>query len=99
MFSLFTGSYMKLIICERCDDVVKLSTKEWRSCECGASGGRYMDDLNAEIWGSCQAIGFSNPSLVDALKRQPETGWGVVFEAFVIPRIVPTIRRRDSPSP
>jgi hypothetical protein len=43
---------MKLIFCEKCHDLVKLKKKMDRTCECGEFGGKYVDDLNAEIWGA-----------------------------------------------
>lgn len=38
-------------------------------------------------------LGISNPSFVDALKKQPEEGMGCRFEAFVIPKKCPTLKK------
>lgn len=84
---------MKLIFCPHCQDVVKLQLGE-RTCMCGKSTGRYVDSQYAEIGGAAIPIGFENGSFVAALERQPESGLGSVFRAFVIPKSVPTVRRR-----
>lgn len=86
---------MKLIYCMQCNDVVKLRGKE-RTCYCGASGGRYLDELKAEFFGPCVPLGFANTSFAIALKNQPEgPGLGERFEAFVIPRVCPTMTKFD----
>jgi hypothetical protein len=83
---------MKLIFCPECWDVVKLSTKSTRTCECGKASGRYIDNLNAEISGTAVAVGFNNFSFAFAVRGQPERGMGKNFEAFVIPKECPTIK-------
>lgn len=84
---------MKLIFCPKCSDVVKLSAKGLRRCECGKASGQYdKDGLNATISGTAIPIGFSNPSLSKALQNRPENGLGQTFEAFVIPKTCPTIK-------
>ena len=100
---------MKLVFCKLCQDVVRLQEYN-RACKCGESGGGYTDDLYAYYWGFAIPLGFSNPSLVDALKNQPESGMGLRFEAFVIPKDcetmtwlpdtfdVPPEQRRDTES-
>jgi hypothetical protein len=65
---------MKLIFCEKCHDLVKLKKKMDRTCECGESGGKYVDDLNAEIWGPCYKIGFANHSFTAAIIAQRLSG-------------------------
>lgn len=85
---------MKLIFCMECQDVVKASTNgEWRSCQCGESSARYIDELNAEYKGYCKPIGFNNSSLGAALQNQPKRGRGRNFEAFVIPENVRTFKK------
>ncbi len=83
---------MKLIICVECSDVVKLDT-DFRSCNCGKSGGMYLEDgLNARIHGEhAIPIGFNNHTLRHALVNRPERGMGSRFEAFVIPKQCDTI--------
>jgi hypothetical protein len=84
---------MKLIFCPKCSDVVKLSTKGLRRCECGKASGQYeKDGLNATISGTAIPLGFANSSLTKALQNRPENGLGQTFEAFVIPKTCPTIK-------
>jgi hypothetical protein len=85
---------MKLIFCPRCQDVRKLSY-DLRTCECGASWGKYYEDgLSAMIGGEAIAVGFNNSNFLDALQKQPKAGTkGKKFEAFVIPRYCDTIDR------
>lgn len=75
---------MKLIYCNKCGDVLSLR-KESRTCFCGDSGGKYVDSLQAEIWGSAVPLGFLNGDFVEALANRPAGGLGVTFTAFVIP--------------
>ena len=100
---------MKLIFCEKCHDLVKLKKKMDRTCECGESGGKYVDDLNAEIWGPCYKIGFANHSFTAAIIAQGLSGdstekiaYGIAcvtkgrnFEAFIIPESAKTMKRID----
>jgi len=101
---------MKLIFCNECKDVVQLRYNI-RYCECGESGGHYVDDLNAKIWGPCIKIGFANGSFGDALywqKTQGDSdkmmpyGYGYVtkgrpFDAFLIPESAETMIRVEKP--
>lgn len=86
---------MKLLFCLNCQDIFSLS-KQTKTCSCGESRGRYIDDLNAEIKGNCEPIEFSNKSFSEALKiqrllnkRQEKKDdvccKGVEFTAFIIP--------------
>ena len=85
---------VKLIYCPKCQDVVRLVQYQ-RSCDCGASNGRYTDDLHAEIAGSAIPLGFANDSLVDALRGRTERGMGRRFEAFVIPSVCETVNKGE----
>jgi len=75
---------MKLILCRRCHDVVK-ALPEWRSCSCGKSKARYIDDLHAEYMGPCIPLGLDNKSMLLAIRVRPANGLGSGFKAFVIP--------------
>lgn len=95
---------MKLLFCPRCSDVTKLKVQERRECACGKSWGMYIDDLNAEYGGEAVPLGFSNPSLLEALKerdRQIRDGveagaqWGITFTAFTIPTGAPSVKMID----
>lgn len=78
---------MKLILCRKCTDVVRLFSDATRHCRCGKSGGRYeADEINAVFFGPCVPLGFDNTSLLDAIRAQPQSGLGSRFEAFVIPK-------------
>jgi hypothetical protein len=82
---------VKLILCPSCHDVVKLLTKA-RTCDCGASWGKYTDNLNAVYGGDAIPLGFANGSLVKAIKDQPNEGNGKEFLAFVIPKNCDTMK-------
>ncbi len=87
---------MKLIFCPVCYDIVKCQ-KSNRTCQCGASGGRYAEDgLNAVYWGTAVPLGISNPSFVDAAMHRPKEGMGECFIAFVIPEICPTFKKVEN---
>lgn len=90
---------MKLVLCKKCQDVVRL-TSEMRQCKCRASGGCYIDDIQAVYWGEeAVPLGFDNPSLVYAIQHQPETpGVGRKFEAFVIPKVCDTFKKVKPPN-
>ena len=85
---------MKLIFCTSCHDIVKLHS-EPRTCLCGKSGGRYVDELNAEIKGHAVPLGISNVTLVAALVCRPPSGMGERFDAFVIPHQCDTVKKTD----
>jgi hypothetical protein len=104
---------VKLVLCIRCSDVVKLSETA-RQCQCGECGGIVTDDLSAEVYGGDKAVvlGILNSSLVDAISAQMREGdltervggiygdevKGREFVAFVIPDSAPTVRRMAGPA-
>lgn len=75
---------MKLLYCQDCGDIFNL-TKKLKFCSCGATGGKYLNNTNAEYYGSGIPLGFDNFSLIAAIENRPDHGKGKVFEAFVIP--------------
>jgi hypothetical protein len=82
---------MKLLFCNVCHDVVKL-TFDGRYCACKKSWGKYLPDgLYAQISGEAIPIGFANNTLLEALCKRPQAGDGSRFTAFVIPHVCPTI--------
>ena len=99
---------MKLLLCLKCSDVVKLR-KSVPYCECGKSSGRYLDDINAEYRGDdAMLLGFANGSLIEAIREQQRKGdseltfehgvyagqpEGRKFTAFVIPESATSIRK------
>jgi len=82
---------MKLLLCPHCEDVVKLGKKRMRKCRCGKCAGKYIDKINAIIYGPAIPIGFDNLSLMEAINNRPEDGLGSRFTAFVIPKKCDTI--------
>lgn len=91
---------MKLIYCLECKAIINLRQEE-KKCVCGKSGGQYVDNINAEIYGPCVPLGFANDSFSRAYQIQKEKnkkgggGWGSIFEAFWIPENTKSIRRID----
>ena len=82
---------MKLIYCNKCKDVIRLN-KTTRTCQCGVTGGHYKEDgLHAIYYGPAIPLGFSNSSFHEAIDSQPEFGKGTVYNAFVIPKVCPTM--------
>jgi hypothetical protein len=87
---------MKLLYCNSCRDIIKLH-RTTRTCHCGESGGHYKQDgLNAIYYGPAIPLGFANGSFHEALDNQPEFGMGTVYNAFVIPKVCPTMELVDS---
>jgi len=85
---------MKLILCRKCQDVFKLQYDR-RECNCGEAWGKYEDDGYHARYGGQSAvpIGFGNGSLATAVKNQPLEGRGLRFDAFVISKECPTMRK------
>ena len=85
---------MKLLLCSKCSDIIKLGDKVNRHCACGKSWGRYTDDINAVYGGESIMIGLSNPSLAYAIRKKPrQDGWGNEFEGFTIPEDASSVQR------
>jgi hypothetical protein len=91
---------MKLLLCVKCDDVIKLAVGEWRQCECGAARGQYLEDGdNVEVSPGCVVLGINNTSLSDATRRRNDRSLSasfpaVEFAAFVFPDNYRKIRRQ-----
>lgn len=97
---------MKLLLCLECSDIFLL-TREERKCKCEKTKGRYVGDLNAEIEGNCEPIGFANSSFIGALKMQRMENKhqkdtknvcceGQEFKAFIIPAWAKSIKRKNA---
>lgn len=84
---------MKLIYCKSCHDILRLWFED-RTCKCGKSGGKYVDRLNAQIWGDALPLGIDNYSFKWATTNQyqEDGGVGTPFTAFVIPKNCKTVR-------
>ncbi len=86
---------MKLLMCLECNDIFNLDFYE-KSCSCGRSKGKYINQQLAEYTGEFSLpIGFSNASLIQAIKDQPIEGLGKEFTAFVIPKNCKTFFKSD----
>ena len=86
---------MKLLYCNTCRDIVKLS-RTTRTCHCGATGGHYREDgLNAIYYGPAIPLGFANSEFHTAIEGQPEYGDGYRYTSFVIPKVCPTMVHTD----
>ena len=87
---------MKLLYCNTCCDIVKLS-RTTRTCQCGATGGHYKEDgLHAIYYGPAIPLGFANSEFHTAIEGQPEYGDGYRYTSFVIPKVCPTMVHIDS---
>ena len=86
---------MKLLYCNTCRDIVKLS-RTTRTCQCGATGGHYKEDgINAIYYGPAIPLGFANSEFHTAIESQPEYGDGYRYTSFVIPKVCPTMVHID----
>jgi hypothetical protein len=79
---------MKLLMCFKCSDIVKLTgLLYWRGCRCGAVQARYLKDgLHAEITGEGCLLAFDNGSFYKAIQQYKSTkgNIGNEFTSFVI---------------
>lgn len=83
---------MKLLLCKECQDIVRLIDTR-RVCKCGKVGGKYTDGLNAIYFGDMAVpLGLSNGTLVNAVRKRPESGMGENFTAFVVPKLCSTFK-------
>lgn len=82
---------MKLIYCPNCKDIIKL-TKQYRTCLCGDSSGKYIDFVTAEIRGKAIPIAFLNTEFEGAIQCRPKEIKSL-FEAFVIPENSVTVKK------
>lgn len=79
---------MKLILCQNCQDVFKLSVKEERTCACGKCKGQYEPDGLCAWYSGKNAVPlfFSNPSLVKAMDNRQDKSYSdkSLFTAGVV---------------
>lgn len=75
---------MKLILCSTCSDIVKLHTSMLRTCLCGASWGRYLNDGHTATYGGkAVPLGILNSALEAAVLRVRGGNPNRSFTAFV----------------
>ena len=87
---------MKLLYCIKCQDLVRLF-HETRTCECGATGGKYIGDTVAEVFGDGVPFAISNSEFDKALRGRTDNWPGITFEGWIIPRDTKNIRKIDVP--
>jgi hypothetical protein len=76
---------MKVAYCPKCKDLFKLIF-DVRSCRCGESSGVLMQDkMSVQINGPTKVIGIEDRSFFEAVNKQPKSGSGKDFKAFVLP--------------
>lgn len=74
---------MKLILCEKCWDVVKLSTSGMRFCECGNVYGRYINNSEAEVSKSAVSIALGNGAVYNAILAMREIEKGKSRDYYI----------------
>lgn len=60
---------MKLLFCAKCSDIIKLSTKGIRYCECGFVSGFYEDEYKAVVNGGGFSLAIDNNTFIRALNN------------------------------
>jgi hypothetical protein len=60
---------MKVLYCEKCHDLFKLTRKEFRECKCGRVKGKYRTKKYAEVSNSAVSIKIPNGSIKKAIGR------------------------------
>lgn len=63
---------MKLLLCENCWDVFKLTRDEMRQCKCGKVKGRYITNSLAEVSANAVSIALGNGSVEQAIENMRE---------------------------
>jgi hypothetical protein len=93
---------MKLLFCKKCSDTFNLRKKH-KECECGAIGGRYLDDKNAVYYGDkASAFAIDNYSfqarvMGRVLRREHNNMYDQIHGNGMIQCWL--IRYRNSPNP
>ena len=79
---------MKLILCNECQDIVKIATEEKRFCMCKRVWGRLdttdPDCMRVIVSDTAIVLGIDNRTLRNAVINRPTVGWGGCFNTFVI---------------
>lgn len=89
---------MKLLYCEKCQDIFRIYLDKFRLCKCGGCGGRYIGNKQAEYFGDTVIpLGFDNFTFGMSLKLQPYKGRGKNFNAFSIPKECKTFIKIEKP--
>lgn len=92
---------MKLLLCTACGDVVQMRPEE-RTCACGASRGRYVDNETVEQTAGSISIALHNHDLHAALQafHADPTAWHplMVLRAYINPTCEPDVRYVPAPA-
>lgn len=86
---------MKLLFCTECYDVFNLVLDKEKSCSCGKTRGKYIDNLNAVYYGCGVPMGFNNSEFIKSMVKQKRYGSGEDFKAFAISNDSPTFIKKD----
>ena len=88
---------MKLIYCPSCKDVVKLRHED-RTCFCGKSGGRYINNVTVEIRGEAIPLCIGWRSFLASIRNRHENNLydSVEFKSWIPPLVSNTIRREEN---
>ena len=57
---------MKLLFCEKCEDLFKLDIGKLRTCSCGRVKGKYVNNSEAVVNGKGYSIAIGNGALLGA---------------------------------
>lgn len=91
---------MKLLFCERCGDVVKLR-RDYRSCECGHVGGKYLSDgWHAEVSADAVVLGVANDTMrraLEAFKAGSDDSGHRTLSAWVMGADAPRVKWEAKP--
>ena len=83
---------MKLLYCKDCSDLIELNLNE-RTCICGKTKGRYIDNVNAVYSGNCIPMGVNNNFLLVARRLYEEFPGNYSIELFTIPEDCKTMKK------
>lgn len=87
---------MMLMYCPECQDVIKISKVEHRSCYCGKTSGRFDIDGNVTVlFGEAVPLRISTNSLKEAVDHRSIRNKERKFNAFVVPLTSKRIKLKD----
>ena len=88
---------MMLMYCPECQDVIKISKVEHRSCYCGKASGRFDIDGNTIVlFGEAVPLRVSTNSLNEAVFHRSVRNKERKFNAFVVPLTSKRVKLKDN---
>jgi len=81
---------MKLLYCQKCQDVRKLGNEK-TFCKCGDVWGQYTDNINAIVSENCLVIGIGNASFQESYKSRDDIS-KINMKAWIMPTYVSSIK-------